>query len=1087
MDLFLAAGIEPDGARRGGRPGRFSPGSRRAPLFSPKVVDDAIGLIGDRVSAEQQAVARAYAELVRNPKFAVQKETSVRSRFFEDILVKLLGYRRYDAAGSYSFAEERSIRGGAVDIALGHFGPLRDEIVAPLEMKGPATVDLDAIPPGRGLSPVQQAWDYAIDAPGSRFVLVSNCIEVRLYGFGRGRDAYELFDLRKLDDPRELDRLWVILSADRLLGGATEALLRETENAYKTITAEFYEGYHGLRQRLLGFLADSADGPSLARLDALEAAQKLLDRILFIAFAQRTDLLGRDLLKRAIAAKNPFDKKPAWFYIANLFRFLAKDGDHDLDITPYNGGLFAPDPAVDAVTLPDALTEDLVALGDWDYRRDVPVSVLGHIFEQSVTDIEKERAESAGLPAPAVAKRKREGIVYTPDMVTRFLVDHTIGVTLAGRYSALLQVHAGIAASPRNGDTIPWREGEASEKAFWREYLAVLRSLTVVDPACGSGAFLAAAFDVLAAEYDRVAEKLADLGEVIDFDPMDEILTRNLHGVDLNAESVEITRLSLWLRTARRKHRLQSLEATIKAGDSLIDDPAYTDRPFDWRAAFPDVFAAGGFDIVIGNPPYVRMELIKPVKPYLEKHFTVAADRADLYAYFYERGVDILKPGGRLGYISSSTFFRTGSGEKLRTFLGDGVAVETVVDFGDLQIFEGVTTYPAIVTLRKNGEGGAGDVAFLNVRTELPTDLGAAFREGARSMRRARLGSGSWRLEEESLARLRDKISTGRKTLGEVYGPPLYGIKTGFNDAFIIDTETRDRLIAADPKSAELLKPFLRGENIKRWRVEPEGLFVINTPKGKVDIDDYLAIRDWLLRFRPELEKRATKQAWFELQQAQLAYQPAFGERKIVYLDIANEPPFAYDDGGTFIDCTVFMIRHVDKATLAFLNSKVAWFQWLGQTPIASGGYIRLKQQYVSPTYLPETNAETRRGLETLGEVASQSARRRFELQANLRHRLRDLASPGRVPKLMKRLHDWWTLDFTAFRKAVKRSFGAEIPVKERDQWERYLAENAAMVKALGAQIADAEREIDAIVYRLFDLTPDEIRLLEDALQGQHH
>jgi len=120
-------------------------------------------------------------------------------------------------------------------------------------------------------------------------------------------------------------------------------------------------------------------------------------------------------------------------------------------------------------------------------------------------------------------------------------------------------------------------------------------------------------------------------------------------------------RLALWLKTARNKHRLQNLEATIKAGNSLIDDAKFTDHPFDWRAAFPEVFAEGGFDIVIGNPPYVRMELIKPIKPYLEKKYVVADDRTDLYAYFFERGVGLLKEGGRLGYISSSTFFRTGT------------------------------------------------------------------------------------------------------------------------------------------------------------------------------------------------------------------------------------------------------------------------------------------------------------------------------------------------------------------------------------------------------------------------------------------
>jgi type I restriction-modification system DNA methylase subunit len=154
---------------------------------------------------------------------------------------------------------------------------------------------------------------------------------------------------------------------------------------------------------------------------------------------------------------------------------------------------------------------------------------------------------------------------------------------------------------------------------------------------------------------------------------------------------------------------------------------------------------------VIGNPPYVRMELIKPIKPYLEKTYVVAADRADLYAYFFEQGVRILRDSGRLGFISSSTFFRTGSGKNLRTFLGDNVAIESIIDFGNLQIFEGVTTAPAILTLRK-GKADMGALSFMKIGDDLPNNLSAVFVEGSQMMPRARLGSGSWQLENDALA-----------------------------------------------------------------------------------------------------------------------------------------------------------------------------------------------------------------------------------------------------------------------------------------------------------------------------------------------
>jgi hypothetical protein len=324
--------------------------------------------------------------------------------------------------------------------------------------------------------------------------------------------------------------------------------------------------------------------------------------------------------------------------------------------------------------------------------------------------------------------------------------------------------------------------------------------------------------------------------------------------------------------------------------------------------------------------------------------------------------VRLLKEGGRLGFISSSTFFRTGSGDKLRAFLAEGTTVESVVDFGDVQLFEGVTTYPAIVTLRKGACTG-GEVSFLKVEGDLPKDLGAAFGEQARPMARARLTAGAWRFEDEPLARLRDKIAAGRKTLGEVYGPPLYGIKTGLNEAFVVDRTTRDRLVAADRRSEELLKPFLRGEDVKRWRVEPDGLFLIDTPKGKVDIDDYPAIRDWLLPFRPELEKRATKQEWFELQQAQLAYQPKFSSDKIIYGHFALERIFAFDSAGYFSNDKSYFIPDATLDLLALLNSKLAWFFLSGVAPAVRGGWRELRVQYVEKVPIPDVEPALRRRL----------------------------------------------------------------------------------------------------------------------------
>ncbi|MEX0955983.1 MAG: DNA methyltransferase [Rhizobiaceae bacterium] len=1081
----MAAGVDLPSSGNGGK--RASTRIAHIPLFVAKALDQAMAKKALSPTDEQIARAERYARNIKSDAFQKQKETAVRNAFFDDVLKAILGYRDFSGESEYSLVYEHPLRGKAVDAALGRFFPTGEgnQVVAPFEMKGPDTPDLDKIMPGRGISPVQQAWDYAADVPGAKWVLVSNCLEIRLYRFGRGRENYERFDLSRLDEPEQLRRLLLLLDVRRFLDGETEELLRSSDAALKEVTDELYADYGKLRTELVAFLKDSADGPELDHFQAIETAQKLLDRVIFIAFASGNGMLPKTIFQRAVNQKNDFDPQPVWQNVKHLFRWIDKgrrNSAPDLDVWPYNGGLFAEDPVADDVVLPDHLAEEMAGLLEWDYGQEVSVNVLGHIFEQSISDIEKLRGDQ-----PTVSKRKREGVIYTPDHITRFLADHTIGRALEEKFDRLLKEKAGLDGPDEEGK-YAWSEDQ--ERAVWTAYLDELRGLAIVDPACGSGAFLIAAFDLLAAEYRRVTQRLDDLDVETDFDVYDEILSKNLHGVDLNVESAEITRLALWLKTARRQHRLAKLDETIRDGNSLIHDPEAIDRPFDWREAFPDVIARGGFDVVIGNPPYVRMEHLKPIKPWLAKHYTVADERTDLSAYFFEKGVSLLKAGGRLGFISTSSFFRAGYGEKLRLLLSEYTDIEAVIDFGDVQIFEGVTTYPAIVAAKKKAEIGvpdaaSGSLSYLNIGETLPADLGQTFVEKSAAMPRARLGGGSWQFEDDALAALRDKIVKGRKTLGEVYGAPMRGIVTGLNEAFVIDTETRDRLVAAHPKSAELLKPFLKGENIKRWRVEPEGLWLINMPKGKIDIEQYPAIRDWLLPFRDRLEARATKQEWWELQQAQLAYQPKFAQQKIVYPIISQGRKFAFESGGHFINDKCFMII-ADHFLNGLLNSTLAWFWIFGEGTALRGGIwrIELREQLISRLPIPDVASSAKKQLLAISHNASDNAGKIAMARNAFHHRLlTDLAAPD--TKLSRKLESFHELDFNEFRAEVKRALKTEIPVKERAGWEALHAEASAEVKRLTAGIEEAEREIDRLVYEAFELSPEEIELLEKSLEGQ--
>lgn len=1043
------------------------------------------------IPSDHLAALDAWGDMIRSGRVYTLKETALHGQFAAKIIEGVLGYHGPAGGADYTVATEQAILRGSVDLALGRFGGKTPEILAPFELKGADTRDLDAIMPGRNKTPVQQAWEYAMNARGVKWVLVSNMIELRLYGFGEGTTAYEAFRLDRLTDPAEYARFMLLLSADSLLSGRTLDLLKQSRAEDRDITDSLYQDYKALRLRLIG--AVQAADPAIAPLDAIAAAQKILDRVLFIAFAEDTGLLPDNTLSQAFVTRDPYNPRPVWDNFRGLFNAIDK-GSEALKIPRYNGGLFRQDDTINALALPDDVCEGFKALGDYDFASEVSVTVLGHIFEQSIADVERLQAQARGEETEDAkatgtkGRRKRDGVVYTPDYIARFIVAETLGAHLEEAFTEILRAHAKAGADLSDYAAIQWRRKSAELEA-WQAYRDRLKTLRIVDPACGSGVFLIMAFDFLKAELSRVNDKIADLQgkdqHIQDLiDPDSEILTNNLFGVDVNSESIEIAKLSLWIKTARRGKVLDSLDTSLRVGDSLIEDSnfAYLDHAFTWETAFPDVFAEGGFDVVLGNPPYVRMEFLKTLKPYLEKRYEVVSDRADLYCYFYERGLRLLKPGGRLGYISSNTFFKTGSGKPLRKYLLREATIEGVVDFGDLQIFEGVTTYPAILTIKRGAAPKGHDLRFWKVDVLPEANFQATWKKAAGPYPQAALGAGSWELENPVLRALRDKIRRGKKTLKDVYGAPCRGVVTGLNGAFVIDSATKERLCAQDPRSADLLKPFLEGKDLKRWRVEPRGLWLIYIPKNRVKIDDYPAIRDWLLPLKTALEGRATKQEWFELQQAQEAYIQHFEGAKVAYPEFCDINQFL-TDSGNYLNNKCYFIPSSDEWLAPFLNSKVSWFSITGNSVPVRGGFYQMHSQFVEQVPIPTWNDSARADLAAASEQASKAAQERLTLQTALARRIPDLCLPGRDPKLTTRLQEWWTLpDFAAFRAEVKKVFKADIPLAERSAWEDWITRDRVEIARLSAEISKAEAHIDSIVYALFDLTPDEIALLESVV-----
>ncbi len=1049
-------------------------------------------------SDAQREVARLWAESIRNREIYKHNESQIEGVFQSRILERLLGYQPADGAGAQNYKPKTQMGKGTVDVALGHF---KDEtrIIAPLELKGADTQDLDAPMAGRNKTPVQQAWEYANAVAGSKWVLVSNMLEIRLYGFGEGQQDYERIDLAKIDQPDELAKAQVLLSAENLLGTRLGDLLRQSKQADKELSVELYKDYSTLRVTLIDAVNAATSGTD--KVQAVNTAQKILDRVLFVAFAEDRGLLPPKQLEKAFETQNDYDPQPVWQNFKGLFRAIDQ-GSTKLGITKYNGGLFKFDDKVDTLELSDDICQSFHEIGKYHFDTDVSITVLGHIFEQSVSDVEKLLAKARGegdeepeKTSGVKGRRKRDGIVYTPDYIAKFIVEKTLGTHVEELFHTTMAKNA----KAKDGDYYTFKKG--AELEAWNQYKYALKNLRVVDPACGSGVFLVTAFDYLKAEYDRVNKKVAELrgtaGQA-DIEDVDrEILSQNLYGVDVNAESVEISKLSLWLKTAKQGKELDSLDHNIRVGDSLIEDSsyAYLKHGFSWNSAFPEVFASGGFDVVLGNPPYVRQELLKDMKPYLQKRFEVYHGVADLYCYFFERGLRLLKKGGRLGYISSSTFFKTSSGAALRGYLKSEAALESVTDFGDLQIFDGVTTYPAILTMRK----AAADATFkfwkLNAVPE--SNFGQAFGEAAQDYPQDKLSAGSWELESDALRNLRNKIVAGKKTLKEVYGSPYRGVLTGLNEAFVIDRATRDRLIAEDLKSEELLKPLRKGNDLKRWREEPSDLYLILIPKGwtkskiiseSEDLawlfvrENFSAIAKQLEPFAERARKRTDKgDYWWELRACD--YYQKFLAPKISYIEICDAGPFSFDESGFYQEATTFMIPSADRYLLSLLNSNALWLFWIASTTVLRGGYQRMKNQFVEPAPIPDADKVTKLKLADLALKCQKTAKQRYKSQIAFTRRIPDLCPPERDAKLSTKLQEWWKLaDFAAFRAEVKKVFKAEIPLKERSDWEDLFVIGKAEIEKLSAEIKRNEDEINAIVYKLFDLTPDEITLLEASI-----
>jgi hypothetical protein len=614
----------------------------------------------------------------------------------------------------------------------------------------------------------------------------------------------------------------------------------------------------------------------------------------------------------------------------------------------------------------------------------VDPEMLGKIFEELVTG------------------RHDSGSYYTPKPVVSFMCREALKGYLEAQAPDEQKAAIERFVDKHEPDNI--RNAE--------EVLNALRRVTVCDPACGSGAYLLGMMHELL-DLRQCLFQTRQVDNKTMYQRKLDIIQRNIYGVDLAEFAVNIARLRLWLSLAvdfegPAPEPLPNLDYKIEVGDSVcspspgalqmgLQQPlvdkfldfkkkylvahhaekltlrnqvetlrdeimGFSNRNadgFDWVVDFAEVFTDGGFDVVLANPPYVRHEKIRHLKTDLKLRFPKEyLGTADLYCYFYLRAWEMLKESGMLSFISSNKWLRADYGSALREKFASVASVRSITDFGELPVFETAATFPMIFIAQQKLPSATDKFTFTPVKSlDAPyPDVISVIAASGSLLPREAIGSRDWRLVNAEKALIMKKMeSAGVPLAAYVDNNIYYGIKTGLNEAFVIDSATRKELIKADSKSKEIIHPTAKGDDVRRWRIEGKGQWLIVTKIG-TDIKRYPAVFAHLKQWKAKLEKRTDQgDHWWELRPCK--YYNLFDGPKIVFPDLAKESRFAFSPDSMYFPNTTYLISTDDLFLLGVLNSSSVWSYVKERMSVMGdsddGGRLRFFTQFVKDIPIP--------------------------------------------------------------------------------------------------------------------------------------
>jgi type I restriction-modification system DNA methylase subunit len=1007
-------------------------------IFQKSVINKHLSLL------DKSQVDEAYAKFVENynpakiAKIKSLKEEEYQDGFLRDIFVDVLGYtlkpdENHDLEREFKNQTDSKKADGAI---------IKDEkAIVVIELKSTKTRDLKNV--------TQQAFNYKNNQPECKYVITSNFQKLRFYiDHANEFEEFDLFHLSR----KEFELFYLILNKDNIFADIPLALKTETKFHDQEISGKLYKDYSNFKIKLFENLVKN--NAEADKLTLFIKSQKLLDRFLFILFAEDSGLLPPNSISRIVEHFHKLEEldayKPIYEIFKQYFGYMnvgrkGKNSPVD-DIPAYNGGLFYADELLDNLKIDDdILIDDLKGLSAYDFNTDIDVNILGHIFEHSLSEIEEITAEIEGTTTDkAKSKRKKDGVFYTPKYITAYIVENTIGALCDEKRKELGIGEIEFDETYRTKADKLTVKGKKLYQQFM-DYKDWLISLKIVDPACGSGAFLNQALNYLIQEHKDIDDFIAELTNTLlpIFDIDKTILENNLYGVDINEESIEIAKLSLWLRTAQKGRKLSNLNGNIKCGNSLISDKEVAgDKAFDWNIEFKDIMDNGGFDVVIGNPPYTyRNAISEKEKRYFKKNYNSIEGNFDLYKFFMEKTIFLTKDAGYVSFIVPNTFLSARTYKKLRVLLLNNFRIIELFDLG-LDIFESVVVESVVFTLKKER---VKDKKHNNVLVKIQRDRKISF-ESLQHVYTIDIDKYCGKdvtfniniSNDYSL--IIDKMKSNSVDLNSI----CY-CTVGINTGYIKDDLTSNQ------KNDERYHKMLNGKDIGRYKVNWAGEYIMYDAvfvKSKGDRGRALP-PEYIFNDSKILVQRTRR-----------------GMKRKLVCCLDNE---RFYNLNRLSNIVLIDKSHNLNILLPILNSKLLDFYFnvyfneyevkplhLGQLPIS-----KKSKNYFSIVEKGESMTNIYRQIQEKSNKFLNRVQDNFEIE-----------------KISKKLNTFYDFDFKTFVAELKKK-KINLSLVQQDEWEEYFTTYKTQINQLQAEIQQTDNEIDQMVYKLYDLTKEEIDIVE--------